>query len=33
MAMPRKGSRLIAVDGTTYRWAVGNQIEATASSD
>ncbi|MEV4346582.1 hypothetical protein AB0J83_19135 [Actinoplanes sp. NPDC049596] len=22
MAMPRKGSRLITVDGTTYRWAV-----------
>lgn len=22
MAMPRKGSRLITVDGTVYRWAV-----------
>jgi hypothetical protein len=22
MTMPRKGSRLITVDGTTYRWAV-----------
>ncbi|GIF06257.1 hypothetical protein [Actinoplanes siamensis] len=22
MAMPRKGSRLITVDGTSYRWAI-----------
>ncbi|MEV5749106.1 hypothetical protein AB0L00_14920 [Actinoallomurus sp. NPDC052308] len=25
MAMPKKGSRLITVDGTTYRWRVGHK--------